>query len=70
LVLFLVKKRKNSKEKKLLFVNIVNTHVRVVIPDFVMPVMQILVILALDVVKQIYKKKRLNRNSFLVLDYY
>jgi hypothetical protein len=54
------KKEKNSKEKKLLFANIVNTHVRAVIPDFVMPVMLILIIFALDVVKLIYKKKSLN----------
>lgn len=49
-----------KKEKKLLFVYILNIHVMAVIPDFVMHFMQILVILALDVIKLIYKKKSLN----------
>ena len=49
-----------AKKEKILFVNIINTHVRAVIPDFVMPVMLILIIFALDVVKLIYKKKSLN----------
>lgn len=54
---WLFKKKREEKEKKLMFANIVNSHVKLVLQCFVMLVTQILETLAHDVGKQILWKK-------------